>query len=155
MVSVKTLSISLFGLLSATLLSAPVFAQNAASVVQSSDQSVTQVGQGNQAIQGNLQTANVTQTGVPFPFSNEDNSAFVLQNSQQQIDQLGNANSAIQGNAATADVRQGTPKYPFYYPTPSSNDAIVQQANHQNIRQHGYGNTGIQGSATDASVIQH
>lgn len=66
MTSVKTLLISLLGLLFATLLSAPAFAQNAAFVIQSSNQNVTQLGQENVAIEGNMQTANVAQTGVPL-----------------------------------------------------------------------------------------
>lgn len=155
MTSVKTLSISLFGLLSATLLSAPAFAQSAASVIQSSNQNATQLGQGNVAIEGNMQTANVDQAGVPFPYGGGINGANVEQYSNQGVDQVGIGNSAVQGNASTADVRQGTPGYPFYYPTPGINSATVLQANEQEILQNGYGNAAVQGNAADATVTQH
>ncbi|HTL89485.1 MAG TPA: hypothetical protein VL134_08785 [Leptolyngbya sp.] len=155
MASVKTLSISLLGLLSATLLSAPAFAQNAASVVQTSDQAATQVGQGNVAIEGNVQTGIVTQTGVPFPFGGGINGAVVQQGSHQGVEQVGIGNSAVQGNVTTADVLQGAPGYPFYYPTPGINGATVLQGTQQGILQTGYGNTAVQGNATDATVTQH
>lgn len=154
MVSVKTLSISLFGLLSATLLSAPAFAQNGASVIQSSEQNTAQVGLGNVAIEDNAQTGIVTQTGAHFPFNGGINGAVVQQESEQVVRQLGIGNSAVQENVGTADVLQGTPGYPFYYPAPGINGAKVLQADDQNILQNGYGNDAIQDNTTDATVTQ-
>lgn len=155
MASVKNLSISLFSLLSATLLSAPVFAQNAASVIQTSNQNATQVGQGNVSVQGNMQTGIVTQNGTPFYYGSGINGAVVQQDNHQETHQVGIGNSAIQGNVSTANVQQGTPGYPFYYPASGINGATVVQGNHQGIGQHGYGNTAVQGNATDATVVQH
>ncbi|MBW4538416.1 MAG: hypothetical protein KME43_04630 [Myxacorys chilensis ATA2-1-KO14] len=155
MASVKSLSISLFGLLSATLLSAPAFAQNAASVIQTSEQDAAQLGQGNVAVQGNMQSGIVTQTGVPFPFGGGINGAVVQQDSEQGVAQVGIRNTAIQGNVTTADVLQGTPGYPFYYPAPGINGATVLQGSHQDVLQAGHGNSAVQGNATDATVIQH
>ncbi|MER3434802.1 MAG: hypothetical protein C4288_15610, partial [Leptolyngbya sp. ERB_1_1] len=108
------------------LATTPAFAQNAASVIQTSDQNATQVGSGNVAVQGNVQTGIVTQTGAtPYgvqcfvaPCPGGINGANVVQTNQQGVIQNGIGNSSIQGNSSTATVLQGGTVYPFhpYYP---------------------------------------
>lgn len=161
----KNLKLSFFGLLSATLMSAPAFAQNAASVTQLSGQSADQVGVGNTAIQGNLQSADVHQGSSYFPYGYgaSINGANVVQGNHQQADQYGFGNTAIQGNSATANVNQSPsttypyPVYPSYpYPGyPNVNGASVLQGNGQTASQFGAFNSAIQGNAADATVQQH
>jgi hypothetical protein len=163
----KNLKLSFFGLLSATLMSAPAFAQNAASVTQLSGQNAAQVGVGNTAIQGNLQSADVNQHGssyFPYSYGTGINGANVVQGNHQNVAQYGFGNTAVQGNSATANVHQSPsttypyPAYPSYpypgYPT-SVNGASVLQGNGQAASQFGAFNSAIQGNAADATVQQH
>lgn len=146
------------------LATAPAFAQNAASVIQTSDQNATQVGSGNVAIQGNVQTGVVTQTGAsPYnvqcfvaPCPTGINGANVVQANQQDVHQQGIGNTAIQGNASTATVSQGGLSFPYYpyYPY-GINGATVLQGNQQSVDQYGIGNSSVQGNAATANVGQH
>lgn len=143
---------------------APAFAQNAASVIQTSDQNVMQNGSGNVAVQGNVQTGVVNQLDVPYagiqcfvaPCESAGiNGATVVQGNHQNIDQVGVSNTAIQGNSSTANVLQGLGSYPFpYYPSVDVNGSQVLQGNAQTATQVGVGNTAIQGNAADAAVSQ-
>ncbi|NDJ16992.1 hypothetical protein [Myxacorys almedinensis] len=156
MSSVKAIKLSVFGLLSAAFVSTPAFAQNAASVVQTSEQSAAQVGLGNVAIQGSQQTGIITQTGAPFFPVGDINGAVIHQGNAQGVTQVGAGNSAVQGNVTTAEVLQGSTVYPFpYYPAPDINGATVLQSGSQGVLQHGLGNAAVQGNSTDATVIQH
>lgn len=146
---------------------APAFAQNAASVIQTSDQNAVQNGSGNVAVQGNVQTGVVNQTGggVPYPGiqcfvapcpTTGINGAVVVQDNHQNIDQYGIGNTAIQGNSSTANVLQGSNPYPFpYYPGSGINGATVLQGNAQNAAQIGVGNSAVQGNSGAATVSQH
>jgi hypothetical protein len=146
------------------LAAAPAFAQNAASVIQTSNQNATQVGSGNVAVQGNVQTGIVTQTGgyphgvqcFAAPCPSGINGASIVQANQQDVTQHGIGNTAIQGNAATATVTQGGPSYPFYPYSPYGiNGATVMQGNQQIADQYGIGNSSVQGNAANAIVHQH
>jgi hypothetical protein len=124
MATAKAIKSSLFGFLSIALMSAPAFAQNTATIDQTSDQQITQHGYANTATQGNLNSANVNQ-GTPgyyppvyYPFGHEPNTATITQDNHQKIDQKGDYNTATQGNMNTANVNQGFPGYPSY-PFPS------------------------------------
>lgn len=157
----KNLKLSFFGLLSATLMSAPAFAQNAASVTQVSGQSTDQVGIGNTAIQGNLQSTDISQTGNPsYFYGSGANGATVGQSNNQYAGQYGYGNSAIQGNASSATVTQGStpiyPGYPIYpAPVPNFNGASVLQGNGQGASQVGAFNGAVQGNAATTNVQQH
>lgn len=145
---------------------APAFAQNAASVIQTSDQNVVQNGSGNVAVQGNVQTGVVNQLGGDVPYAGIQcfvapcqlpgvNGAAVVQGNHQTIDQIGVGNTAIQGNSSTANVLQGLGSYPFpYYPTMGVNGGQVLQGNAQTATQVGVGNSAVQGNAADATVLQ-
>ncbi|NDJ16991.1 hypothetical protein [Myxacorys almedinensis] len=146
---------------------APAFAQDAASVIQSSDQNIVQNGSGNVAVQGNVQTGIVNQVGngvaypgiqcfvAPCPVSGI-NGATVVQGNHQNIHQVGVGNTAIQGNSSAASVFQGAGGYPFpYYGVPGINGAQVVQGNVQDAAQSGVGNTAIQGNSAEAIVLQH
>lgn len=161
MATAKAIKSSFFGLLSIVLMSAPAFAQNSASVTQTSDQSVTQEGNGNFAMQGNVQTGIVNQNGYPYggiqcfiapcPGGNDAN---IHQTNQQSIDQQGNYNQAVQGNMSHATVHQGGMPFPFpYYPF-GNNSAAVTQTNGQDVNQVGHGNQATQGNAASATVNQ-
>jgi hypothetical protein len=140
MTTTKAIKTSFFGLLSAVLMTAPAFAQNAASVVQQSAQGTEQAGVGNVSVQGSLQTADVTQAGSPlvYPYGGI-NGANVIQGNAQHAGQIGYGNTNIQGNAATATVTQGTPTSPWFpgYPTPGVNGATVMQGSEQGAFQFG------------------
>jgi hypothetical protein len=166
--SVKSIKLGAIALLTSVcgFATAPAFAQNAASVVQTSDQNTTQVGSGNVSVQGNVQTGVITQTGSPYygvqcfvapcPTAAGINGASVIQSNDQNATQIGNGNTSIQGNSATANVFQGGAPYYPYYPAPSNiNGATVYQGNVQNAGQYGYGNTSAQGNASTAVVGQH
>jgi hypothetical protein len=166
--SAKSMKSAAFALFASVLgfATAPAFAQNAASVIQTSEQNTVQNGSGNVSIQGNVQTGVVTQTGSPYgygvqcfvapcPGGGSINGASVVQQNQQDVAQFGYGNTAIQGNSSTANVHQGGyPSYPYSYPS-SINGATVGQFNQQNIGQFGFGNSAIQGNAADAHVTQH
>lgn len=161
--SIKLCAIALFTSVCG-LATAPAFAQNAGSVIQTSDQNATQVGSGNVSIQGNVQTGVVTQTGSPYGVqcfvapcpTGGINGASVVQSNQQDVHQQGYGNTAIQGNSSTATVSQGG-SYPYYpyYPYGNINGATVFQGNQQNVDQYGIGNTSAQGNAATANVQQH
>jgi hypothetical protein len=159
MATAKAIKSTFFGLLSATLMTAPAFAQNAASVVQNSAQAAEQVGVGNTSVQGNLQSADVTQSGSPYiyPFGSSINGANIVQGNSQHAAQVGYGNTSVQGNSSTATVAQGSPTYPWFpgYPTPSVNGANVVQGSQQGAFQFGAANSSIQGNAADATVTQH
>ncbi|BAS56743.1 MULTISPECIES: hypothetical protein [Leptolyngbya] len=158
MTTAKAIKTSFFGLMSAVLMTAPAFAQNAASVVQQSSQGTEQAGVGNVSVQGNLQTADVTQLSSPvYPYGASINGANVIQGNSQQAGQIGYGNTNIQGNATSATVTQGTPTSPWFpgYPTPGVNGANVVQGSQQGAFQFGGFNSSVQGSATDATVTQH
>lgn len=141
----------------------PAFAQNAASVIQTSDQNVVQNGSGNVAVQGNVQTGVVNQLDVPYagiqcfvaPCESAGiNGATVVQDNQQNIGQFGVGNTAIQGNSSTANVLQGSGSYLSpYYPAVDVNGSQVLQGNAQNATQFGVGNTATQGNSA-AAVLQ-
>ncbi|HTL89484.1 MAG TPA: hypothetical protein VL134_08780 [Leptolyngbya sp.] len=144
---------------------APAFAQNAASVIQTSDQNVVQNGSGNVAVQGNVQTGVVNQTDVPYAGIQcfvapceigGINGATVVQGNHQNIDQVGVGNTAIQGNSSTANVLQGLNSYPFsYYPAGNINGSQLLQGNAQTAAQVGINNSAVQGNSTAATVSQH
>lgn len=166
--SVKSIKLGAIALLTSVcgFATAPAFAQNAASVVQTSDQSTTQVGSGNVSVQGNVQTGVVTQNGSPYygiqcfaaPCPTAGiNGASVIQSNDQNATQIGHGNTSIQGNSSTANVFQGSaPYYPYYPSNPTNiNGAMVYQGNVQNAGRYGYGNTSAQGNAATAVVGQH
>lgn len=158
MTTAKAIKTSFFGLLSAALMTAPAFAQNAASVYQTSAQGTEQAGVGNVSVQGSLQSADVTQSGSPYVYPYGGiNGANVVQGNNQQAGQVGYGNTSIQGNSATATVTQGSPTAPWFpgYPTPGINGANVIQGSNQGAFQFGAGNSSVQGNATDATVTQH
>ncbi|MBW4528823.1 MAG: hypothetical protein KME18_27295 [Phormidium tanganyikae FI6-MK23] len=164
--SVKSIKFCALALLTSVcgFAAAPAFAQNAASVIQTSDQNATQVGSGNVAIQGNVQTGVVTQAGgYPYgvqcfvaPCPTGINGATVLQTNQQGVTQQGYGNTSIQGNSSTANVLQGSAGYPYYPYYPSGiNGATVLQGNQQTVDQYGVGNSSVQGNGSTAIVDQH
>lgn len=161
----KSMKSSAFALIASVFgfAAAPAFAQNGASVIQTSDQNTVQQGSGNVSIQGNVQTGVVTQAGSPYGYgvqcfvapcpSGGINGASVVQQNQQDVAQFGHGNTAIQGNSSAATVHQGNFGFPY---TPYSiNGANVIQDNQQSIGQFGFGNNAVQGNAADAQVIQH
>jgi hypothetical protein len=163
--AVKSIKLGAIALLTSIcgFATAPAFAQNAASVIQTSEQNATQVGNGNVSVQGNVQTGVVTQTGSPYygiqcfaaPCPTAGiNGASIIQSNEQNATQIGNGNTSIQGNAATANVFQGGSSYYPYYPS-NINGAMVYQGNMQNAGQYGYGNSSAQGNAATAVVGQH
>ncbi len=155
MTTLKAIKSSLFGLLSAALMTAPAFAQNATSVVQNSNQGTEQAGIGNVSVQGSQQTADVTQVGSPYVYPyGSINGANVVQGNNQQAGQIGYGNTSIQGNSTAATVTQGSPAFPGY-PVPGINGANVVQGSNQGAFQFGAANTSAQGNATDATVVQH
>lgn len=91
---------------------APVFAQDAASVIQASDQNIVQDGSSNVAVQGNVQTAVENQAEdssspsvqcFAAPCKNRRrHGVTVVQINRQSINQFGEGNTAIQGDSATA-----------------------------------------------------
>lgn len=142
---------------------APAFAQNAASVIQTSDQNVVQNGSGNVAVQGNVQTGVVNQLDVPYagiqcfvaPCDAGINGATVVQGNHQNAGQFGVGNTAIQGNSSTANILQGNGSYVSpYYPAVGVNGSQVLQGNDQTAIQFGVGNTAIQGNSAAAAVLQ-
>jgi hypothetical protein len=119
MASLKPFKTGLFGLLTATtfgLLAVPSYAQNTATVDQSSTQTATQVGVGNTAVQGSIQTGNVTQDGSPYWFGYGSNDATLNQANTQDVSQNGFGNNAAQGSIQQADILQGSS--PLYFPVP-------------------------------------
>lgn len=159
MTTAKAIKTSFFGLLSAALMTAPAFAQNATSVYQTSAQGTEQAGVGNVSVQGSLQSADVSQAGSPYvyPYGGSINGANVVQGNNQQAGQIGYGNTSIQGSSATATVTQGSPTSPWFpgYPTSGINGANVIQGSNQGAFQFGAANTSVQGSAADATVTQH
>ena len=96
---------------------APVFAQDAASVIQASDQNIVQDGSSNVAVQGNEQTAVENQAEDEFspsvkcfaaPCKNRRRRGVtIIQINRQSINQFGAGNTAIQNDSVTA-VSQDT-----------------------------------------------
>ncbi|MER3477377.1 MAG: hypothetical protein C4287_13895 [Leptolyngbya sp. ERB_1_2] len=158
MATAKAIKTSFFGLLSAVLMTAPAFAQNATSVVQSSSQGANQVGAGNVSVQGSSQTADVAQVGSPYVYPyGSINGANIVQGNHQQADQVGYGNTSIQGNSNAATVTQGTTIAPWFpgSPVPGVNGANVVQGNNQGALQVGTANSSIQGNLADTTVVQH
>ncbi len=94
----------MLGLLSAAtcgLMSMSASAQNVSNLVQDANQSATQVGNGNFALQDNFQTGIVKQT----PFS-EPNVTNVIQKSNQTLGQFGNSNVGVQLNRQITNLLQ-------------------------------------------------
>lgn len=131
----KNLKLSFFGLMSATLMSAPAFAQNAASVTQLSNQDATQVGVGNVAVQGNAQSATVTQSPTTYPYYPN------------------HPGYPSHGYPSHGYPSHGYPSYPSY-PSTGVNGAVILQGNDQDATQIGGFNSAIQGSAADATIQQ-
>lgn len=158
MATVKTIKVSLFGLMSAALMAAPAMAQNGASITQVSDQNAVQVGHGNTSIQGNMQTGVITQSGgypggyPVYPFGGTINGASVLQGNSQNATQIGVGNSSVQGNSAQAIVDQGG--YLVYPYGSGINAANIGQVSNQGALQLGTGNTSVQGNAANANIFQ-
>jgi hypothetical protein len=158
----KKIATSCFGILSALALVTPAFAQNAGSIVQTSDQTAMQSGYGNVSVQGSAQNANLNQMGYGI------NGTSILQGNQQAAGQFGNFNSSVQASQQNAHVTQdagyyptpyGYPAYPTYptyptYPSYDVNGANVTQLNGQLGIQDGVGNVNVQGSDAQAVLGQ-
>jgi hypothetical protein len=119
MASLKPFKTGLFGLLTATtvgLIATPSHAQNTATVDQSSNQSATQVGAYNTAVQGSVQTGIVSQDGYGYPygFGYGSNAATLNQANTQDISQYGIGNSAVQGSIQQGGISQqsSSPYFP-------------------------------------------
>ncbi len=94
----------MLGLLSAAafgLISTSASAQNVSNLVQDANQSATQVGNGNFALQNNIQTGIIKQA----PFS-EPNVTNIIQRSNQTLGQVGNNNVGVQLNRQISNVLQ-------------------------------------------------
>jgi hypothetical protein len=94
----------MLGLLSATtfgLISTPASAQNVSKLVQDANQSATQVGNGNFALQDNFQIGIVKQNSFSEP-----NATSIIQKSNQTVGQVGNSNVGVQLNRQINNILQ-------------------------------------------------
>jgi hypothetical protein len=115
----NTFKTCLFSLLTATtvgLIATPSYAQNTATVDQSSNQSATQVGAYNTAVQGSVQTGIVSQDGYGYPygFGYGSNAATLNQANTQDVSQYGIGNNAVQGSIQQGGISQqsSSPYFP-------------------------------------------
>ncbi len=132
--------------------SAPVRAQNAASVDQVSGQYTTQVGSGNSSVNASGQTGIVSQKQPTI--GSGVNAAHLFQGNSQEALQQGWGNTSVQGSAQSDTIKQGN-SYPYYPYSGGINAADLSQRSTQGLGQLGTGNNAVQASDQRSFVHQH